>query len=326
MKSLSPAAAALGAALALCALTPAAQAQAWPVKPVRLVQTLGIGGGSEPYARLVAQKLGEALGQPVIVETQGGAGGAIGLAMVARAAPDGYTLALASTSSLVLRRFLAKSVPYDTLRDFTPIILTGETVTCVVASASLGLNTLPEVIDYARRNPGKIAYGSSGIGTTHHLSGVVVEHLSGARMLHVPYKGGGDALNGLLSGQVQIVFGIVGTMAPHVKSGSVRMLAINGDKRFYRMPNVPTIGEVLPGYARPPAWNGFVGPAGMPRPIVRRLYDEIHKAITQPEIVERIADFGFVVDTANPEEFAAHIRSSIDLFGKAVRAAKIEPE
>ena len=303
-----------------------AQAQTWPTKPVRLIQTLGVGGGSEPFARLVAQKLGEALGQPVIVETQGGAGGAIGLTTVARAAPDGYTLALASGSSLVLRRFLAKNVPYETLRDFTPIILTGETVSCVVAAGSLGLATLPEVIDYARRNPGKVAYGSSGIGTTHHLSGVMVEQLSGAQMLHVPYKGGGEALNGLLSGQVQIVFGIVGTMTSHMKAGTVRMLAINGGKRFYRMPDVPTVGEVLPGYARPPSWNGFVGPAGMPRPVVQRLYDEIHKTLAQPEMVERIADFGFVVDTAGPEEFAAHIRSSMELYAKAVRAAKIEPE
>jgi tripartite-type tricarboxylate transporter receptor subunit TctC len=314
------------AVLIIAALPSVALAQAYPSKPIRTLQTLGAGGGADPLARLVAQRLSEVVGQPVVVETQGGAGGAIGMAMVARAAPDGYTIGLGSVSALVLRKFLAKNVPYDTLKDFSPIILVGETISCVVASPSLGVSTIAEAVDYAKRNPGKLAYGSSGVGTTHHLSGVLVEQLTGAQMLHVPYKGGGEALTGLLSGQVQMLYGIVGTMVPQVKSGKVRMLAINAGKRFARMPDVPTIGEQLPGYDRPPSWNGYLGPAGMTQPVVRRLHDEINRIVTQPDATERFMDLGFVVDTMGPEDFGAYIRTSFELFGKAVKAAKIEPE
>ncbi len=315
---------ALGVALA--AALGNVQAQSYPSKPVRVVQTLGAGGGADPLARLIAQRLTETLGQPVVVESQSGAGGSLGVHMVARAAPDGYTIALGSVSALVLRKFLTKNTPYEAPKDFSPIILLGETVSCVVANPGMGVNTLPEALEYAKRNPGKVAYGSSGIGTTHHLSGVMVEQLAGAQMLHVPYKGGGVALSDLLTGQIQLLFGIVGTMAPQLKSGKVKMLAINAGKRFSRLPDVPTIGEVLPGYDRPPSWNGFLGPAGMPQPIVRRLYEEINRVATQPAVIEKLLDLGFVVDTANPEEFTTYIRRSNELFGKLVKAAKIEPE
>jgi len=308
------------------ATTPAARAQTYPVKPLRVIQTLGAGGGSDPLARLIGQKVSDVLGQPLVIESQSGAGGSIGVNMVARAAPDGYTLALGSVSALVMRRLLTKNTPYEAPKDFSPIILLGETVSCVVSSPAVPGNTLAAVLDYAKRNPGKVAYGSSGVGTTHHLSGVMVEQLTGADMLHVPYKGGGESFQGLLSGQVQMLYGIVGTVAPHLKSGKVRMLAINAGKRFSRMPEVPTIGEVLPGYDRPPSWNGFLGPAGIPAPIVQRLYVEMNRAATQPEVVEKLLDLGFVVDTANPEEFTSYIRRSNELFGKLVKAAKIEPE
>ena len=303
-----------------------AHSQAYPTKPIRTIQTLGTGGGADPLARLVGQKLGEVLGQPVVIEAQGGAGGAIGMAMVARAAPDGHTIGLGSVSALVLRRYLSKNMPYDTLKDFTPIILLGETVSCVVASPSLPVNTMAEAVEYARRNPGKLAYGSSGIGTTHHLSGVLVEQLSGTQMLHVPYKGGGPAMTGLLSGQVQMLYGIVGTVVSNVKAGKMKMLAINAGKRFSRMPDVPTIGEQLPGYDRPPSWNGYLGPAGMPQTVTRRLYEEINKIAAQPELRDKLLDLGFVVDTADPDAFREYIKRSFDLFGKAVKAAKIEPE
>ena len=303
-----------------------AQAQSYPSKPIRMIQTLGTGGGADPLARLIAQRLTETLGQPLVVEAQAGAGGSIGVSMTTRAAPDGYTVMLGSVSSLVLRGLLTKNTPYQAPRDFSPIILLGETVSCVVANIGVGLNTLPEAIDYAKRNPGKLAYGSSGIGTTHHLSGVMVEQLAGVQMLHVPYKAGGVAFSDLLAGQIQMLYGIVGTFAPQLKAGKVRMLAINAGKRFSRMPDIPTIGEVLPGYDRPPSWNGFLGPAGMPPPIVQRLYQEMNRAATQPEVVEKLLDLGFVVDTANPDEFTSYIRRSNELFGKLVRAAKIEAE
>ncbi|MFM9971584.1 MAG: Bug family tripartite tricarboxylate transporter substrate binding protein, partial [Burkholderiales bacterium] len=215
-----------------------AQAQSYPSKPIRMIQTLGTGGGADPLARLIAQRLHETLGQPLVVEAQGGAGGSIGVSMTTRAAPDGYTIMLGSVSALVLRGLITKNTPYQAPRDFSPIILLGETVSCVVANPGVGIATLPEAIDFAKRNPGKLAYGSSGIGTTHHLSGVMVEQLAGVQMLHVPYKAGGVAFSDLLAGQIQMLYGIVGTFAPQLKAGKVKMLAINAGKRFSRMPDV----------------------------------------------------------------------------------------
>ena len=301
-------------------------AQAYPSKPIRMIQSLGAGGGSDPLARLMSQKLGEALGQPIVVETQAGAGGAIGANMVARAAPDGYTFGFAAASGLVLRKFIARSLPYDVLKDFTPIMVLGETLGCVVASSAMGAATLPEAVAYAKANPGKVNYGSSGIGTVHHLSGVVVDQMSGARLVHVPYKSGSDSLNGLLSGQVQMVFGIVGTMVPHARAGKLRMLAINSGKRFARMPEIPTIAEVMPGYERPPGWNGFVGPAGLPAPITKRLYEELNRIANSTEVSEKLLDLGFVVDTQSPEQFVGQLRRSLEISERIVRAAKIEAE
>jgi tripartite-type tricarboxylate transporter receptor subunit TctC len=315
----------LAAGLVL-ALPVMAFAQAWPAKPVKTVQTLGTGGGAEPLAHMVAIKLSEALGQPVVVEPQAGAGGAVGMHMVARSPADGYTIGLGAVSALVMRKFLVKNTPYDTLKDFTPIILVGETVTCIVASPATGFNGLQDMIAYARKNPGKLSYGSSGIGTTHHLNGVLMEQVTGTEMLHVPYKGGGQSVQGLLSGQVQVVYGIVGTMVPLIKSGKVKMLGINSTRRFVRMPDVPTTQEQVPGFDRPPSWNGYLGPAGMPPSVTRRLYEEINRVVTSREVNEKLTDLGFLIDTANPEEFSAHIRKSFDQFGRVIKAAKIEPE
>ena len=310
----------------LCLFPGAALPQAWPAKPIRVIMTLGAGGGAEPLGRLVGQKLGEALGQPIVFEAQGGAGGAIGAAMVAKAAPDGYTIGFSTPSALVLRKFLAKNVPYDTLRDFTPVILVGETMAAIVSSATLPVNTLAEMVEYARRNPGKLNYGTTGIGTTHHLSGVLIEQLTGIQMVHVPYKSGGDTINALLGGQVQVLFGVLGTMIPQMKTGKVKLLAINGGKRFHRMPDVPLVSEVIKGYDRPPSWVAYVGPAGLPQPIVRRLYEEINKIVTQPEVSAKFEDGGILVDTATPEQFAAFLRENFELTARIMKAAKIEPE
>lgn len=301
-----------------------AAAQAYPVKPIRAVT--GVGGAGDALARLLSQRLAEAVGQPVVVETLTGAGGSLAMHQLARAAPDGYTIGFGSVSALVLRHFLARNVPYDTLKDFTPIILVGETVSCVVAHPSLGFNTISDAVEYARRHPGKLTYGSSGIGTTHHLSGVLVEQFSDTTMLHVPYKDGAKSIQDLLGGQLNIVYGIVATMVPLAKAGKVRILAINANERFARMPDVPTIGEHVKGYNRPPSWNGFLGPAGLPPAVTRRLYGEFRKILTDKELGEKLMDQGFMVEGAGPEEFATHIRRSFELFGKAMKAANIQPE
>jgi tripartite-type tricarboxylate transporter receptor subunit TctC len=287
---------------------------------------MGVGGGAEVVTRLTAQKMSEDFGQPVLVEMQPGAAGSIGADMVARSAPDGYTLLLANTSSQIMRPFLARNTPYDPVKSFTPIVRVAEAVLCVMANPSLPVKSLKELVDYAKRNPGKISYGSSGIGTNHHLSGELVKQVAGIDMVHVPYKGGADVLTGLITGQVPVAFGILATAASQVKTGKVKILAINNAKRYSAMPDIPTVTEQLPGYEPAPGWMGYFGPAGLPRPVLTRLHTELVKVLAQPEIRAKAEGIGFTVETDTPEEFAAEIKRDIALVGRIVKAAGIQPE
>jgi tripartite-type tricarboxylate transporter receptor subunit TctC len=304
----------------------ASHAQAYPAKPIRTIMTLGAGGSAESAARAIGLKLNESMGQPILIEAHGGAGGAVGADMVARAAPDGYTLLFGTTSALVLRRFLVKNVPYDAERDFTPLIQVGETISCVVAGPAVPGTTLADAVEFAKRNPNKVSYGSSGIGTTHHLSGAMIEQLQGVKMIHVPYKSGAQGVIDTVSGRIGLMFGTLGTMTPQVGPGKLKLLAVNNGRRFSKMPEVPTINELIPGYDRPPSWVGYLGPAGLPQPLVQRLHGELNKAILHPDTVERLLQQGILADTSTPAEFAAFIRKNMEVAGKMMRAAGIQPE
>jgi tripartite-type tricarboxylate transporter receptor subunit TctC len=310
-------------AVAAIAVPLAALAQPYPAKPIRTVMTLGAGGSAEAAARAIGLKLTESMGQPILVEAQGGAGGAMGAEMVVRAAPDGYTLLFGTTSALVLRRFLVKNTSYDAERDFTPLIQVGETISCVVAGPAVPGSTLAEAVEFAKRNPNKLSYGSSGIGTTHHLSGVLIEQLMGVQMIHVPYKSGAQGVIDTVSGRLGLMFG---TMTPQIGPGKLKLLAINNGRRFHKLPEMPTINELIPGYDRPPSWVGYLGPAGMQQPLVRRLYEELNKAILHPDTVERLLQQGILADTAPPAEFAAFIRKNVEAAGRMMKTAGIEPE
>ena len=296
----------------------------YPTRPIRSIMT--VAGGADIVARLVAQGLTEALGQPVVVEAQAGAGGAIGAEAVARAAPDGHTIMLASASTVVMNRFLSKSARLDPIRDFTPITKAFETVALVVTSPSLPVDSVQELIEYARRNPGKLSFGTSGVGTTHHLSGEAIRLLTGIDWVHVPYKGGPPVLTDLLSGQIQVGFSILATAAPFVRSGKIKLLAVNGAKRFHVIPNVPTVSEQLPGYEAPSTWGGYFGPAGMPQPVAKRLHDEIVKVLSRPEVRSKAEDIGFVIDTSTPEELTETLRRDIAYTSRIVEATGIRPE
>ncbi len=298
--------------------------QAYPTRPIRSIMT--VAGGADVVARLVAQGLTEALGQPVVVEAQAGAGGAIGAETVARAAPDGHTIMLASASTVVMSRFLSKSARLDPIKDFTPITKAFETVALVVTSPSLPVDSVQELIEYARRNPGKLSFGTSGVGTTHHLSGEAIRLLTGIDWIHVPYKGGPPVLTDLLSGQIQVGFSILATAAPFVSSGKIKLLAVNGAKRFHVIPNVPTVSEQLPGYEAPSTWGGYFGPAGMPPAIVARLHGEIVKVLSRPEVRSKAEGIGFVIDTSTPEELTETIRRDIAHTSRIVEATGIRPE
>jgi tripartite-type tricarboxylate transporter receptor subunit TctC len=311
-------------AVALAAPHAPAAADAYPSRPIRSIMT--VAGGADIIARLVAQGLTQSLGQPVVVEILSGAGGAIGAEAVARAAPDGYTIMLTSASALVMNRFLSKSARLDPLKDFTPITRAFDTVAVVVASPALPAESIRELIDYAKRNPGKLSYGTSGVGTTHHLSGESIRLLTGIDWVHVPYKGGPPVITDLVAGEIQVGFSILATAAPFIASGKVRLLAVNGAKRYHVIPDVPTVGEQLPGYEPPSTWGGYFGPAGMSRAVVARLHDEIVRVLSTPEVRARAEDIGFPIATSTPGELSATIRRDIEYTAKIVEAIGIKPE
>jgi tripartite-type tricarboxylate transporter receptor subunit TctC len=307
---------------ALCAAS--VHAQPYPSRPIRSIMT--VAGGADIVARLVAQGLTQSLGQPVVVETQSGAGGTIGAEAVARAAPDGYTIMLTSASALVMNRFLSKNARLDPLKDFTPITKAFETVAVVVTNPSAPFGSIKEMIDYAKRNPGKLSYGTSGIGTTHHLSGESIRLLTGIDWVHVPYKGGPPVITDLIGGEIQVGFSILATASPYIASGKIRLLAVNGAERYHVIPNVPTLGEQLPGYEPPSTWGGYFGPAGMPPPIVARLHDEIVRVLDSRAVRGKAEEIGFPIATSTPEELNATIRRDVDYTARIVKAIGIKPE
>lgn len=299
--------------------------QAYPTKPIRTLVT--VAGGVEAAVRVLSNKVSESIGQPVIVDPQSAAGGAVGASAVARSAPDGYTLAYATTSAMVMRPFLTKNTPYNTLTDFTPITQVGEAVAAVVVNNSFPVKNIKELVEYARANPGKVSFGSSGVGTTHHLSGELIMQITGVKMVHVPYKSGGQSFQDLIAGQIQLVFGVMASSIGQIEAGKVRLLAINGDKRYPRTPDAPTVAESLPGYDRPPGWMAYFAPAGLPQPITRRLFTEIVKGMNTPEVGAIFDKLGLLVETsASPEQFAEMVKKQYERSGKLVKSAGIEPE
>jgi tripartite-type tricarboxylate transporter receptor subunit TctC len=310
--------------LAAALLASQAAADVYPSRPIRSIMT--VAGGADIIARLVAQGLTASLGQPVVVESQAGAGGAIGAEAVARAAPDGYTIMLTSASTLVMNRFLSKSAHLDPLKDFTPITRAFETVAVVVTTPAQPFGSVREMIDYARRNPGKLSYGTSGVGTTHHLSGESIRLLTGIDWVHVPYKGGPPVITDLIGGEIQVGFSILATASPFIASGKVKLLAVNGAKRYHVIPDVPTLGEQLPGYEPPSTWGGYFGPAGMPQAIVARLHDEIVRVLDSPAVRAKAEDIGFPIATSTPEELNATIRRDVETTAAIVKAIGIRPE
>jgi tripartite-type tricarboxylate transporter receptor subunit TctC len=303
-----------------------ALAQAWPSKPIRLVVPYPPGGSTDLLGRAVAAKVGEALGQQVIVDNRGGANGTLGSDIVARSAPDGYTFVLGTGATHGLTLFLSKTTPYDPVKDFTPVTAAAEVPIVLVVHPSVPAANMTEFVEYARRNPGKLSFGSSGTGSPHHLSGELLKHLAGIDMLHVPYKGAGPAVQDLLGAQVPAVFTTLSTALPHVKSGKLRALGMVEGKRQPSAPDIPTIGEAVPGYAMPRSWLGFFGPAALPEGITRRMNVEIVKAVQSPDVRGKLEAAGMPVVGTSAEEFARMVKEDIETFRKIVTAAGIRPE
>src|SRR4051794_31434009 len=300
-----------------------AAAADFPAKPIHLIVPFPPGGGNDTVARAIAQEVGPDLGQPLIIDNRPGAGGSVGAELAAKAPAAGYTLFLARAGSHAVNPTLHKKLPYDAVKDFTPITLIASAPSVLVVNPSVPARNIAEFTAYARANPGKLNYASNGNGSAAQLAAAMYESMAGVKMVHVPYKGIAPALNDLLGGEVQLLFGTVVALVPHIQSGRLRALAVTGRKRSALIPDVPTLRESgLPEYEAG-SWYGIEAPAGTPRPIIEQLNAVIVKALRQPDVAKRLAAEGAEVVGSTPEEFGAHIKSELARVEKVVRAAGI---
>ena len=294
-------------------------AQAYPSKPVRVVVPFPPGGAVDFYARVVANPLSELLGQPVVVDNKAGASGMIGADLVAKSAPDGYTLLLGNIASLAINAGIYPKMTYDPVKDLTPIIRTVDVNYVMAVHPSLPANSVAELIAYAKANPGKLAYGSAGSGSLPHLSVELMKSLTGIDLVHVPYKGGGPMVTDLLGGSVQIVIADQANLMPHVKTGKLRALAVGSPKRSPNYPDIPTFAEAgLVGFEAT-AWQGLVGPTGMPSDVVQRINEAVNKVMAMPDVRERLVAGGLDPVGGTPEEFGRFIRSEIVRWSKIAK-------
>jgi len=314
------------AALVLAAAAPLALAQDYPNRPVRLVIPFPPGGTTDALGRVFAQALQERIGQPVVVDNRPGAGSQIGVDAVAKSSPDGYTLLLGPSDGLSIQPVLKKRIPYDPLKDFTPLALIARSPMVFAGSMKLPAKTLPEMVAYAKSNPGAVRFGSAGFGSIQHLTMELLRVSTGIDLVHVPYKGGGPALNDLIAGQIDLVApGAVG-IVPRAEAGQMRILAQTGPVRHALVPNVPTTTELGMPEVLVVSWFGVLGPAGVQQPIVDRLVREIAAVLDQPVVRQRFVDIGCEAALLSPSAFADFIAAENRKWAKIVAAAKIAQE
>ncbi|MEO7241606.1 MAG: tripartite tricarboxylate transporter substrate binding protein [Variovorax sp.] len=310
-----------GAALALLALTPQwAQAAdpSYPDRPIRLIVGFPPGGAVDFFARVVQPGLTEALGQPIVIENKAGAGGMVGAGFVAKAAPDGYTLLVGNIASLAINVGIYSRMAYDPLKDFTHIVRTVDVNYMLVVHPSVPVKTVPELIAYAKANPGKLSYGSAGAGSLPHLGTELFKEQTGTQMLHVPYKGGGPMVADILGGTIQVAIADQANLMPQVQAGKLRALAVATPKRAASMPDLPTIGETVPGFDAT-AWQGLVGPAGMSADVVKKINDAFNKVMNLPAVHEKLVAGGLTVVGGSPEEFNKFVASEITKWTKIAK-------
>jgi tripartite-type tricarboxylate transporter receptor subunit TctC len=313
----------LAACSTLSLLPLGAIAQSFPAKPIRWIVPFPPGGPTDGFSRAAAQKLSEVIGQPVIVENVPGAGASIGMDRVAKAAPDGYTIGLATTGTHAINPHLyGARLPHDTSRDFTPLTLAVRYVNVLIVNPKLPINSVPDLVAYAKTNP--VTFGSAGNGSSNHLSGEVLKMLTGAPMQHVPYRGSAPALADVIGGNITFMFDILITAMPSVQAGRVRALAVTSERRSPYAPQVPTMAEAgLKGFSEAGSdlWFGIVGPAGIPKPVVQKLNEALIVALRSPEMRQRISAAGFELWTSTSDEFAGVIRQDRERWGPIVKAS-----
>lgn len=313
----------LGAALAPGAATPLRAQDAaanWPNKTVRLIIPFTPGGSTDFQGRILCDWLSRHFGQQFVIEHKPGAGSNIGVAELARSAPDGYTLGWITVASHAINPTLYAKLPFDHLRDFAPVSMTGTFPNLLVVNNNLPVSTVPELIALLKKEPGKYAFASSGQGTSLHLSGEMFKVMTGTDMLHVPYKGGGPALTDVIGGQVHMTFGNMPTVLPHAKGGKVRAVAVTSAERWFTSPEIPAIAETVPGFVAM-SWHGVAFPAGTPGAIVGKLSATIQRAMASTEMKEKYASGGSKATAMTPQEFAAFIREDTERWAPAIRAS-----
>ena len=314
------------AAAVMVLIASEALAQAWPAKPIRVMVPFPPGGSTDIVARIMAQKLEKPLGQPLVVENRGGAGGTIGAALGAKAAPDGYFLTFGSTSTHVVAPSVYPKLEYDPVKDFAPISLVAVTPYLLAVNPQVPAKNVKELVELMKAQPGRLNYASAGIGSTTHLAMEMLKNVSSTYALHIPYNGNGPAGTALIAGQVEILFGSLPALLPHARSGRVRALAVGTPKRSPSLPEVPTVDES--GYKGFDAslWLAFFAPAGTPQPVIERLHKEIVGVVAAPDTRETLDKAGAEPLTSSPAELAAMIRDGVGKYAKVVKAAGVKPE
>lgn len=308
----------------VCAGTVSAQDN-FPTKPIRMVLPFPPGGVTDLLARALAEKLSPRLGQPVIVDNKPGAGTVLASDFVAKAPADGHTLLLAA-SSLGTAPLIYDKVSYDAVKSFTPVTQVASVVHVLVVNPALPVKNVKELVDYSRKNPGKLNYSSTGSGTSTHLEGELFKSMGNMFMVHIPYRGSGPALTDLVAGQVNVMFDALGSSGPFIKAGKLRALAVTTAQRSPSIPELPTVAESgLPGYEAMP-WLGLVAPAGTPTPVVDRIYKEVHKILQEPEVRERFKGWGLDIIGNSPAEFASFIRKDVEQWSQVIRKANIKAD
>jgi tripartite-type tricarboxylate transporter receptor subunit TctC len=299
--------------------------EAYPARPIRFILPFPPGGGTDILGRIISERLSASLGQPVVIENRGGAGGNVGAEAAAKSAPDGYTIVLVAPS-LAISPSLYSKLNYDPVKDFAPVSLVATVPNVMITHPSVPARTLAEFIALAKTKPGRMNFGSGGNGTSNHLAGELFNIVAGVKLVHVPYKGVNLAMNDVLSGEVQLVVIGVPAASPHIKAGKLRALALIAPRRSPAIPEVPTVAEAgLPGF-EVTTWYGVLAPAGTPRPIVTRLNAELVRIMHAPELKERLAALATDPATGTPEEFADYIKREIEKWGEVVRQAGLKAD
>ena len=314
------------AGAAAVSVLPPALAQAWPARQVRFVVPFPAGGATDIYARALAQKLGDALGQSVVVDNKPGAGGTIGSELVAKSAPDGYTILMASISTHSIGPALNPKLPYDPVKDFTPIIHLADATNVLLVSPGLPVNNVRELITYAKANPGKLNYGSSGVGTISHLAGEQFKMATGTFIVLIPYKGTGLVIPDLIAGQINMIFDNVASALPHIRSGKVKVLGLSQLKRSTLLPDIPTIDESGVKGFESSSYFGVFAPPGTPQPVVQRLNAEINKILLTADFRERLASLGGEPAGGRPEDLTRLIVKERTKYAEIIKRAGIKPE